>query len=148
MIELYNGDCVEVLQNINKTNAIIVTDPPFNIGYKYATYKDKMNTDEYYNWLVSVLTGTENRFVCIHYPESLYELAIRIGKSPQKVVSWVYNSNTAKQHRDIAFFGVKPDFPWKDDNGVFRHLDNNKWFSLIMYVSLDALLKNGDNRKT
>ena len=29
-------------------------------------------------------------------------------------------------------YGVKPDFPWKDDNGVFRHLDNNKWFSLIM----------------
>lgn len=44
-------------------------------------------------------------------------------------------------------YGVKPDFPWKDDNGVFRHLDNNKWFSLIMCVSLDALLKNGDNRK-
>ena len=42
-------------------------------------------------------------------------------------------------------YGVKPDFPWKDDNGVFRHLDNNKWFSLIMYVSLDVLLKNGDS---
>ena len=42
-------------------------------------------------------------------------------------------------------YGVKPNFPWKDDNGVFRHLDNNKWFSLIMYVSLDALLKNGDS---
>ena len=109
MIELYNGDCVNVLKTIDTKNAIIVTDPPFNIGYKYATYKDNMKTDEYYNWLVSVLTGTENRFVCIHYPESLYELAIRIGKSPQKVVSWVYNSNTAKQHRDIAFFGVKPD---------------------------------------
>ena len=25
-------------------------------------------------------------------------------------MSWVYNSNTGKQHRDIAFFGVKPDF--------------------------------------
>ena len=104
MIELYNGDCVKVLKTI------IVTDPPFNVGYKYATYKDKMKTDEYYDWLVSILTATDNRFVCIHYPESLYELAIRIGKSPQKVVSWVYNSNTAKQHRDIAFFGVKPDF--------------------------------------
>ena len=43
-------------------------------------------------------------------------------------------------------YGVKPDFPWKDDNGVFRHLDNNKWFSLIMYVSLDALLKDGNTR--
>ena len=110
MIDLYNGDCVDVLQNIDKENAIIVTDPPFNVGYKYSTYKDRMKTDEYYDWLVSILTATDNRFVCIHYPESLYELAIRTGKAPQKVVSWVYNSNTAKQHRDIAFFGVKPDF--------------------------------------
>ena len=29
---------------------------------------------------------------------------------PQRVVSWVYNSNTGKQHRDIAFFKIKPDF--------------------------------------
>ena len=50
-------------------------------------------------------------------------------------------------NRIFQTFGVKPDFPWKDDNGVFRHLDNNKWFSLIMYVTWDALLKNGDNRK-
>ena len=48
-------------------------------------------------------------------------------------------------NRIFQTYGVKPDFPWKDDNGVFRHLDNNKWFSLIMYVSLDALLKNGDS---
>ena len=41
-------------------------------------------------------------------------------------------------------YGIKPDFPWNNDNGVFRHLDTRKWFSLIMYVSLDALLKNGD----
>ena len=42
-------------------------------------------------------------------------------------------------------YGVKPDFPWKDDNGVFRHLDTRKWFSLIMYISLNSLLKNGDS---
>ena len=110
MIELYNGDCVDVLHKIDKENAVIVTDPPFNIGYKYASYKDKMETNEYYDWLLSVLTAAGNQFVCIHYPESLYELAIRTGKAPQKVVTWVYNSNTAKQHRDIAFWGIKPDF--------------------------------------
>ena len=53
MIELYNGDCGEVLQNINKTNAIIVTDPPFNVGYKYATYNDRMETGKYYDVEVS-----------------------------------------------------------------------------------------------
>lgn len=46
----------------------------------------------------------------IHYPETLYKIAFKIGKFPEKVVSWVYNSNTAKQHRDVAFFDVKPNF--------------------------------------
>lgn len=49
-------------------------------------------------------------------------------------------------NRIFQTYGVKPDFPWKDDNGVFRHLDNNKWFSLIMYVKWDALLKDGNTR--
>ena len=29
---------------------------------------------------------------------------------PTKVVSWCYNSNLPRQHRDIAFYNVKPDF--------------------------------------
>ena len=66
MIELYNGDCVDVLKTIDTQNAIIVTDPPFNIGYKYATYKDIMEADKYYDWIIRVLTATNNRFVCIH----------------------------------------------------------------------------------
>lgn len=48
-------------------------------------------------------------------------------------------------NRIFQTYGVKPDFPWKDDNGVFRHLHNKKWFSLIMYVKWDAILKNGDS---
>ena len=46
----------------------------------------------------------------IHYPEALYKFAFQIGQFPDRVVSWVYNSNTPRQHRDIAFFGIKPDF--------------------------------------
>jgi DNA modification methylase len=37
-------------------------------------------------------------------------LSIKLGYAPEKVVSWVYNSNTGKQHRDIAYYGVKPEF--------------------------------------
>lgn len=60
-------------------------------------------------------------FVIIHYPECLYKISFQVGRFPEKVVSWVYNSNTAKQHRDIAFFGITPDFnkvkqPYKNPN--------------------------------
>jgi DNA modification methylase len=109
-IELYNGNNLDVLKmlNLDYSKCIFVSDPPFNIGYHYNKYNDKMSEDDYYNWLFDIF-GTYKQ-VIIHYPEYLYKHAFNIGLFPEKVVSWVYNSNTGKQHRDIAFFGIKPDF--------------------------------------
>lgn len=117
---LYNDNCLDFLGKNNiPQNSIIVTDPPFNIGYHYNEYKDKMQVDSYYEMLLELLDIAPCVF--IHYPEALYELSARSGVSPTRVVSWVYNSNTAKQHRDIAFYGVKPNFnqvrqPYKNPN--------------------------------
>lgn len=122
MTELIHGDCLEVLREIDKTKKIcVVTDPPFNIGYHYNSYKDKMEEEKYYEMLSEVLLFNRNPFVVVHYPECLYKISFQTGVFPERVVSWVYNSNTAKQHRDIAFFGVKPDFnkvkqPYKNPN--------------------------------
>lgn len=123
LLKLYNGDSKQIFPNIiadlGGGNIVIVSDPPFNIGYKYNTYKDTMNEDDYYEMLESFFGTCPS--VVIHYPEALYKLAFQIGKFPERVISWVYNSNTAKQHRDIAFFGVKPDMskvrqPYKNLN--------------------------------
>ena len=43
------------------------------------------------------------------------------GIVPDRVCSWVYNSNTARQHRDIAYYKISPDFknviqPYKNIN--------------------------------
>lgn len=105
-IKLIQGDCLEEMSNISG-KLIIVSDPPFNIGYKYKSYKDNKKEDEYYEWLYEIFGN--NPQVLIHYPESLYKYSFQSGMFPDKVISWVYNSNTAKQHRDIAFFGVVPD---------------------------------------
>lgn len=32
------------------------------------------------------------------------------GQSPEKVVAWVYNSNTRRQWRGVGWWGTKPDF--------------------------------------
>jgi hypothetical protein len=66
-----------------------------------------MDADGYYKWLADIVGDC---CAVVHYPESLYRLAIEKQAHPQRVVSWVYNSNTPRQHRDIAFWGVKPDF--------------------------------------
>lgn len=128
MIKIYNNDCMEYLQSQNclddfkNKNVILVTDPPFNIGYHYNEYKDKMDEDEYFSFLEDICYSYNYKgLVFIHYPESLYKLSFQIGLFPERVVSWVYNSNTSKQHRDIAFFGIKPNFkqvlqPYKNPN--------------------------------
>lgn len=120
-MKLYNANCLNVLSDmlLEAKKPIIVTDPPFNIGYHYNNYKDNMAEEEYYKWLASIFQWCP--FVVVHYPEALYKISHYTGKFPERVVSWVYNSNTAKQHRDIAFFGVKPDFkkvlqPYKNPN--------------------------------
>lgn len=102
-IKTINGNSIEELNNldIDFSKVIFVSDPPFNIGYHYNTYKDKMKEDEYYDFLKNIF-GV-NKQVIIHYPEYLYKHSFNIGLFPEKVVSWVYNSNTGKQHRDIAF---------------------------------------------
>lgn len=112
MIELYNADfrdiICEIIKNNKERKIIVVSDPPFNIGYHYNKYKDNLSDGEYFNLMSDAFSLLPS--VIIHYPETLYKIAFQIGKFPERVVSWVYNSNTAKQHRDIAFFGVKPDF--------------------------------------
>lgn len=76
---------------------------------------------EYYEWLWDILTTLDCPYVVIHYPEELYKVAFQVGEFPDRIVSRVYNSNTAKQHRDIAFFRIEPDFkkvrqPYKNPN--------------------------------
>lgn len=47
MIELIQGNCFEILSGLKANHPIIVTDPPFNIGYHYKTYKDNLPEMEY-----------------------------------------------------------------------------------------------------
>jgi len=49
------GDCLKVLTNFNeKSIDMIITSPPYNIGVKYNTYKDKKENIEYLTWLEKI----------------------------------------------------------------------------------------------
>lgn len=118
--EVYNMDCLDGMRNLPKGHKYcIVTDPPFNVGYHYNEYDDNKEDGEYFAWLQDICANLP--VVMVHYPEALYKFAFQIGQFPNRVVAWVYNSNTPRQHRDIAFFGVRPDFskylqPYKNPN--------------------------------
>jgi site-specific DNA-methyltransferase (adenine-specific) len=54
---LYQGDCMEILPTLGKVDAV-VTDPPYGIGFKYASYDD--TPDDYGEWLWSVIELAES----------------------------------------------------------------------------------------
>jgi len=151
-IKLINDNCLNVIGDITTSNSIIVTDPPFNIGYKYNTYKDKMRKEDYYNMLYNIIYN--KMAVVIHYPEQLHELSIRLGYAPTKVVSWVYNSNNPRQHRDIAFYNVSPDFkkvgqPYKNptDKRVKKLIAQGKKARMYDWLNIQQV-KNVSTEKT
>lgn len=106
------GDCSELLPQIlqkareEQRTPILVSDPPFNIGYDYASYSDRMDEGEYWTWMSSIFSQAPSAVV--HYPEQLHRLSFEMGMFPERIISWVYNSNMRKQHRDIAYYRVSP----------------------------------------
>lgn len=88
-------------------DGITITDPPYNQGYAYNQYKDRMGESEY----VELLSKIPKPCVIIHYPEETINLLPKaMDVACEQVVCWVYNSNTGKQSRLISWWGCKPDF--------------------------------------
>lgn len=86
---------------------LTITDPPYNQGYSYNEYRDRMSEDDY----IDLLSHIPTPCVIIHYPEETINLLPRALKVKcEQVVCWVYNSNTGKQSRLISWWGCKPDF--------------------------------------
>lgn len=117
-VQIINED----FRNCDIPKGLTITDPPYNQGYAYNQYKDRMSEKEYIN----LLSYIPMPCVIIHYPEETINLLPKafskfVDVKCQQVVSWVYNSNTGKQHRLISWWGCKPDFrkirqPYKNLN--------------------------------
>lgn len=103
---IYNKDYREVIKDLDKENTLIIIDPPYNVGWKYDTYKDNLSEEQY----TELFTHFEGfKLVVIHYIEDIIKYVVPTMSVPEKVVQWVYNSNMRKHHRSIAFFNCKPD---------------------------------------
>ena len=104
---IYNKDFRDIIKNLDQENTLIITDPPYNIGWKYDSYNDKIKEDDYLK-LFTHFKGF--KFVVIHYIEDIIKYIVPTMGVPTKVVQWVYNTRLTKQHRSIAFFNCTPDF--------------------------------------
>lgn len=105
LVQIYHGDSREIMPNLPR--GLVVTDPPYNVRYHYEGYDDNMSVDDYQAMLRETCPMP---CVIIHYAEDLCAMAWTLEELPDKLVAWVYPSNTARQWRCIGWWGCKPDF--------------------------------------
>lgn len=124
------------LKLLKDMKILTITDPPYNIGYKYETHKDKMSEREY----LEMLSKIPKPCVIIHYPEETIKYVIPAMKeNPTKVLFWCYNSHLPRAVRMISFFGVKPNL--KNYKIPYRNPKDKRVKKLIESGSLGTSLK-------
>ena len=109
MIRLLNQDfrafLAEEAGNLPE-NTVCITDPPYNIGYRYNSYKDKLSEEEYIDMLSS-LKGLKTAI--IHYPIPTIRYIVPALGVPDDMMFWCYRSNLLHQVRTISYYGMKAD---------------------------------------
>ena len=49
--QIHNGDCIEGMNSLPEGSVdLVFADPPFNIGYDYDVYQDRLDSDDYLKW--------------------------------------------------------------------------------------------------
>lgn len=118
MVDIVHGDFRSFMQDI-PGEFVVVTDPPYNIKYKYDSYSDNLSDEEYIE-LISSFRGLKTAI--IHYPEETMRYFVPALGVPDEVNVWAYNSNLpSRHHRLINYYGLKPDYtkvlqPYKNPN--------------------------------
>jgi site-specific DNA-methyltransferase (adenine-specific) len=60
-IEIYQGDCIEIMKGMNREIVdLVFTSPPYNVGLSYKSYDDNDNWDVFLEWIDGVYKQIAN----------------------------------------------------------------------------------------
>lgn len=125
------GDCIEILSGVKEPFAdLIFADPPFNIGYKYDKYYDKVKSKNYIAWTQqwmsvckSALKPHGSFYIAIgdEYAANVKIIADEIGLHLRNWLIWHYTfgqqtkNKFARSHTHIFYFvNDKKNFTFND----------------------------------
>ncbi len=114
------GDCIEILGKVTEPFAdLIFADPPFNIGYKYDKYHDKVKKNNYIAWskewmaaCKKILKPHGSFYIAIgdEYAANIKVIADELGLFMRNWIIWHYTfgqqmkNKFARSHTHIFYF--------------------------------------------
>jgi DNA modification methylase len=138
---------MEVLKDIPDASVdSFVCDSPYNVGYKYATYQDRLEWVDYYNWQLDIIKQAERVLKpsgsvwWLSYPEQSAVMWNKIIEGtklePFEIITWIYHVNTSgkpfrKATRNWLWFVKDSTQTYIDDEqrlGQFRNLNDKRLF--------------------
>lgn len=155
-VKIYNCDFREGIPSLGWLlvgEPVIITDPPYNIGFSgYDEYDDNLPDAEYIE-MISSLRG--ERVALIQYPEEHARLVTPALGPAQHYGVWCYNSNASHRFRLIGYWNVLPEYsrikqPYKnsDDKRILEAIRNGstgtdlyEWWTDIQQVKNVSLEK-------
>lgn len=154
--KVHQGHCSDLLSQIPREKIdLVLTDPPYNIGFDYKTgcYDDKITEDDYIEMIAEF---QQMPVAIIQYPEEMMRLIVPALGPPDEVIAWCYNVNTNRQFRLINIYNTKVDFnkvrqPYKNlnDNRIKKLIKNgSKGSKLYDWFSDIQIVKNVSKEKT
>jgi len=125
------GDCIEVTSEVREPFAdLIFADPPFNIGYKYDKYYDKVKSKNYIAWTKNWMStckkvlkphGSFYIAICDEYAANVKIIADELGLFMRNWIIWHYTfgqqtkTKFARAHTHIFYFVKdKKNFTFND----------------------------------
>ncbi|HOK67224.1 MAG TPA: site-specific DNA-methyltransferase [Anaerohalosphaeraceae bacterium] len=118
------GDCIEILRSVGEPFAdLIFADPPFNIGYQYDKYRDRVEKNRYLAWTrdwmsacLGVLKPTGSFYIAIgdDYAAHVRLIGEDLGLTLRNWIIWHYTfgqqtrNKFARSHTHIFYFVKNP----------------------------------------
>lgn len=109
---IYQGDAITLMKRLPRGSVnLIITDPPYNIGMNYRSYKDLRHKEAYSEWSrqwllqASRVLRKDGTLYVINYPENNASLLAHVDGAGLKFRSWLvwhYPSNIGISPRNFT----------------------------------------------
>ena len=133
--KIHTGDCIEGLQQVpDGVVDLVFADPPFNIGFKYDQYQDRLEDEKYLAWshdwisqVHRVLKNNGTFWLAIgdEYAAELKIAAKQIGFHCRSWVIWYYTFGVHCEKKFTRSHAHMFHFVKDKNDFVFNHLDKD-----------------------